>query len=478
MSFRAATTAGVEPRGWYSMSTATANEDQSAWQALELEQDLLLDILGRLSITDRVKFCSVSHSWTRAIESCCNPFDTTTVTAATANKPSFIRWVERRKTTIKQLAVTPSVASSSPGQRPYLSGMTALQQYRDFGNVQCSTLGDLQPTVHQLNANLFLLPCSWEGQRCIDPNTGLNLVHLTALRSLGLHAVSSAGDRAPIVVSVKLPETNNLEQLSLTLDPAVVTAFQWSGGWHALQRLKLSSICSQAEIDTIVHCINLVELDVGMDADSQARPLLDVPAYDYKLDVSGVGELQKLETLDLTLKSCYLLNAHHLQSLPALQELSVSMAGDVFGLQVAVLFRPQSSPAASVQFELEKLKHVKLQMHSVFDVTDCLEGLHLVGFLRSLHVVLTQSSSRSPSEAHWAIKSGSVLARAASLQHLKIECTSMLIRCLPPQLKTLDISAKKINIESHLRLPLSQLCTCLEPAHLRQHCSLCCPRSL
>lgn len=443
------------------MSTATANEDQSAWQGLELEQDLLLDILGKLRIADRVKLCSVSRSWTKAIESCCNPFDTTTVTAAAATKSSFSEWIERRKTTITQLAVTPSAASSSPAQRPYIGGMTALQQYCDFGNVQCGTLEDLQSTVQQLNANLFLLPCSWEGQRCIDPNPGVNLVHLTALRSLGLHAVSSAGDRAPVVVSVKLPQTTSLESLSLTLAAGVVTAFQWFGGSHALQRLKLSSICSQAEIDTIVQCTNLVELDVGIDADSQARPLLDRPAYDYKLDVSGVRELQNLEKLDLTLKSCYLLNAHHLQSLPALQELSVCMAGDVLGLQVAVLFRPQFGPDASVQFELEELKHVKLQMHSVFDVTDCLEGLHLVGFLCSLHVVLTQSSSRSPSEAHWAIKNGSVLARAASLQHLKVECTSMLIRCLPPQLKTLDISAKKINIDSNLRSPLSRLCTCV-----------------
>lgn len=452
----------------------TTEPSTGVWQGLDLEKDILLEILGRLSTSDKVKLCSVSRSWMDTVEACCNLWQQTTVTAAQASSSQLERWIYTRRKSVMSYTVEPQLVQSSPDavlaapiQRPYLTDMAVLQAYYDFSNnARLSSLENLPSTLQQLEAHVVLpsetLP--WRNPGDLhDVNCIVDVEQLTQLANIKIHATASLG-RSPMLMVLRLPDTHTVSLMSVTISPETWVTIHWSGGFQGLRHLSLSSICSQAQVDAIVQCTNLEKLKLGIDIDNEARSLLDSVDYDYKLDVRKVRQLCKLQVLDLTLVSCYLLNAQYIQCLPSLQTLSVSMVGDR-GTEVAVLFRPEGIPDMRVQFGLNKLKHVMLQMHSVFDITDCLEGLQLVGVLHSLHVILTHSSTRNPSEAHWAIKEGSVLARAVSLQHLKVECTSMLLKCLPPQLCSLHICARKINVQSHLRLALSKLDKCVLDAN-------------
>ena len=447
------------------MSIPGALSEASVWQGLDLEKDVLLDILDKLSTGDKVKLCSVSRSWTNTIESCCNPWQRTTVTEQQAAASCFEDWIVRRRNLVTHLDIQPdgtqeSLPIGKHTQRCYLRHMTALQRYQDLsGKAKLSSLNGLPPPVQQLEANVVLPADTWNNVEHLDDiDCVVDLKQLTQLESVKIHATAGMG-RSPMLMLVRLADSHVLAKFSVTVMPDTWVTIHWSGGMHRLTHLSLCSICSQAQVDAIVQCINLEELTIGIDSENEARFVLDPVGYDYKIDVCKVKQLHKLQALNLTLVSCYLVGAQYIQCLSSLQTLSVSVVGDR-GTEVAVLFRPEGLPDTHVQFGLDKLQHVQLQMHSVFDITDCLEGLQLVGSLLSLHVVLTHSSSRNPSEAHWAIKDGSVLARAVSLLHLKVECTSMLVKCVPPKLSTLHICAKKINVQSHLQVALSQLDSC------------------
>lgn len=448
--------------------SSTLSNTANGWQDLDLEKDVLIEILSKLSTIDKVKLCSVCQSWKSTIEDGCNPWQQISVTATQASSSAFEYWVGLRHSSITHFIVDRPSQQGLPlisPSRPYLQQLTQLQTYQDCGGVGLSSLEDLQPALQQLEANMVLPLDQGIKDESECSSCQVILEHLTQLTSLKVHASVEIGyTGVPMLVWIHLGDTSSVATLCTTLSPMFgskkLISIHWSGAFQQLRQLCLSSICSQAQVDAIVQCKNLEKLTVSVNTDNEARTFLDDLDGSYKIDVCKVRQLQKLQVLDLTLVSCYLHNAQYIQCLPALQNLSVSMNNDMSG-EVAVLFRAEGDPAAVVQFELEQMQHVKLQMHSVFDVTDCLEGLQLVSRLRSLHVILTHSSSRNPSEAHWAIKSGSVLARAVSLQHLEVNCTSMLIKCLPPLLCTMHIHARKIHIQSHLRVALSQMDECI-----------------
>ena len=303
----------------------TAEPATGVWQGLDLEKDILLEILGRLRTSDKVKLCSISRSWRDTIEACCNPWQQTTVTAAQASSGQLERWIHRRRKLVTSYTVEPQLVQSSPIaviaapiQRPYLTHMTVLQAYSDFSNnAQLSSLENLPATLQQLEAHVVLpaetLP--WRNPGDLrDVNCVVDVEHLTQLASIRIHATASLG-KSPMLMVLRLPDTQTVSLMSVTISPETWVTIYWSGGFQGLRHLSLSSICSQAQVDAIVQCTSLEKLRIGIDIDNEARSLLDSADYDYKLDVCKVRQLCKLQVLDLTLVSCYLLNAQYIQCL-------------------------------------------------------------------------------------------------------------------------------------------------------------------
>ena len=157
----------------------------------------------------------------------------------------------------------------------------------------------------------------------------------------------------------------------------------------------------------------------------------------------------------MQVEDAFLEGAHNLLALRRLQDLSLQLGG-----QAAVVFSRHASDQIQLPLQPRNVRRVRLDMHSVFDCTDCLEGLQLTAEVEQLTVTLTSDTSRTPHEVHWAIKPDSLLARASALSELNLTCTTMLIRTLPPVLTRLWVKAKAISISSYLKGPLKQLNTC------------------
>lgn len=157
----------------------------------------------------------------------------------------------------------------------------------------------------------------------------------------------------------------------------------------------------------------------------------------------------------MQVNDAFLEGAHNLLALRRLQDLSLQLGG-----QAAVVFSRHANAQMQVRLQPRRVRRVRLDMHSVFDCTDCLEGLQLTAEVEHLTVTLTNDTSRTPHEVHWAIKPDSLLARASALSKLHLTCTTMLIRTLPPVLTHLWVKAKAISISSYLKGPLEQLNIC------------------
>ena len=430
--------------------SSTTDLDADVWQNLSLEQDVLLQIFDKLSSTQLVKLSGVSRGWRQSMTTFCNPWQTCNISAAQAKSHSFSLWVKARGNSIKYLSI------DSPGQempvgadnRNFLLHMGQLNSYRDGAGISVQTLAHLQPSIqHVFATGQVLTPRGIASDKVFIVNLG----HLTALKHLQLQIQG----QLPVSIldaQVKLAEESLIESLKLTTIPDMRSLVPYPGVFHALVSLHLSVITRQAELEQIMQMLSLVELTFGVNTTDTA---LDTAQQNDNMDIYHIGNLIKLKKLDLSLLCCYLRNAHMLQRLPDLQQLSISMTDEV-----GVLFRPEDGSSFGLPSMLSKLQHVELSMHSVFDVTDCLEGLQLIASICSLHVTLQQSSSRGPAEVHWAIKEGSVLARAVCLQNLQIECTSMLIKLLPPKLRSLHVTARKVNVQSDLKVALSMLDVC------------------
>ncbi len=429
-------------------SASLAGEDDvSGWQNLSLEHDLLLQVFERLSSSQLAKLSSVSSGWRRTTTTLCDLWQRLDINPVQAKSASFAAWVEARGQSVRQLSIVPQGDWGVPQScdRQFLASMGHLEVFIDGTRISTENLQQMQPSLQEIQAvcevNDLLLGCGT-----------LNLSHLTGLRKLEL----CIDTQLPVnlrIVEVQLAQEACVEMLKLVSMPDMAILSLCPGPFQHLRSLYISVIVNQKQMEDIMDIATLMELTIGVDTDEQ---LQREPADGvYNVDVSHIGNLVNLRQLDLRLISCYLKNGHLLQRLPELQQLSFSMTD-----QVAVLFRPEDGSTYGLPCMLNKLQHVQLSMHSVFDVTDCLEGLKLITTIRSLHVILQQSSSRGPSEVHWAIKEGSVLARAVSLQHLRVECTSMLINVLPPQLRSLHVTARKVNVQVNLRIALSMLDAC------------------
>ena len=147
--------------------------------------------------------------------------------------------------------------------------------------------------------------------------------------------------------------------------------------------------------------------------------------------------------------------ADSLLALRSLQDLSLILHGEA-----AAVFSRHTPENPAVAWAPRRLRRVHLDMHSVFDCTDCLEGLQLTSEVKSLRVTLLNDASQTPHEVHWAIKPDSLLARATSLQELRLTCTSMLIRVLPPALTSLSVCARAISVSRQLEAALTRLSQC------------------
>lgn len=435
------------------MVLAESAADESAggvWQDMSLEQDVLLQIFEKLTSSELVKLSGVSTGWRQAMNTQCDPWQELHVNSSQAKSNSFALWVKARGNSTKHLNID-TQAGSSPvpegvHKRCFLTHMRQLQSYKEGALIKLEGLRQLRPSVQHISA---------VGQAQSPDASGripaIDLRHLTNLQQLELHV---QGDFPDVhgSVEVQLAEQSPIEHLTMTPFLAMRSVVLHPGSFHALRSLHLSVITQQEQLNNIMNMLSLEELTIGVNT-ADNSPLVEDQVDD--MDICNVSNLVNLRRLDLTLLCCYLKNAHMLQRLPELQQLSISMTDEV-----AVLFRPEDGSHFGLPSMLNKVQHVRLEMHSVFDVTDCLEGLQLIATIRSLHVTLQQSSARGPSEVHWAIKDGSVLARALCLQHLQVECTSMLIKLLPPKLTSLHVTARKINVQTDLKVAWSLLEFC------------------
>ena len=422
-----------------------ASEDVAAdWQNLGLERDVLLQIFKKVGSTGTIQLSGVSSGWRHTINTVCGTWSDLDVTARQSQSDSFAAWVARCGNSIRHLKISTSVGqqnsySISGLQEDYLPKMTGLKSYTNVAGASMESLSQLASSVSSIEAK-FVVPAD-----ILDPQVALEtLSHITQL-SLYCQTVI----KSPAHVYLQLPKTSVLERLTLTSYGCSWVDFHLlhSASFQDLKSIHLSFISTQIQLEQIMQMTSLEFMHVGIDTDGSA--------LGDGVDVAGIEALVNLQHLQLCLHTCYLKNAHRLQRLPQLRRLGIDMSD-----QVAVLFRPEDGSRFAQKCLLNNLEHVELMMHSVFDVTDCLEGLGIVSRLSSLRVVLQQSSSRGPSEVHWAIKEGSILARAINLRHLHVKCTSMLINLLPPKLESLHVVAKKVNVRTDLRTALSSLAIC------------------
>ena len=437
--------------GMLEPAAAACEDDVSGWQNLSLEHDLLLQVFQKLSSSQLVKLSSISSGWRRTTITLCDLWQRLDISPVQAKSASFAAWVEARGKSVRQLCIVPQGDWGLPQScdRQFLASMGHLEVFKDGTKISMESLQQMQPSLQEIQAVCEVNNLVVDADGCGT----LNLSHLTGLRKLEL-CIDTLPPANMRNVEVKLAQEACVETLKLvsTSDMAVLSLCP--GQFQHLRSLYISVIISQKQMEDIMDIASLMELTIGVDTSDEQ--LLREPADGHdNVNISHIGNLINLRRLDLRLLSCYLRNGHLLQRLPELQQLSFSMTD-----QVAVLFRPEDGSTYGLPCMLNKLQHVQLSMHSVFDVTDCLEGLKLITTIRSLHVILQQSLSRGPSEVHWAIKEGSVLARAVSLQHLQVECTSMLIKLLPPQLRTLHVTARNVNVQVNLRIALSMLDAC------------------
>lgn len=428
-----------------------ASEDVAAdWQNLGLEQDVLFQIFEKVGSTKTIQLSGVSSGWRDTINTVCSTWSNLDITARQSQTDSFAAWVMKYESSIKHLKISTSVGQqswySTKGVKgDYLSSMTGLQGYINEAGASMESLSHLPSSTSTVEAKFVV------SADILDPRIDLGTLSLITKLSLDCQTVSKCHTK----VYLQLPNTNSLEMLTLTSYgfSRVDFCLLHSASFQALRFIHLSFISTQNQLEQIIQMSTLESMHVGIDTDRSA--------LGDGIDIAGIQALVNLQQLHLCLHTCYLRNAHMLQRLPQLRTLSIDMSDDV-----AVLFRPEDGSRYALPCLLNNLEHVELVMHSVFDVTDCLEGLGLVSRLPSLRVVLQQSSSRGPSEVHWAIKDGSVLARAANLRHLHVECTSMLINLLPPKLESLHVVAKKVNVKTDLKSALSSLAICHLKARL------------
>ena len=426
-----------------------SEEVAADWQNLGLEQDVLLQIFEKIGSTGTIQLSGVSSGWRHTINTFCNIWIDLDVTAHQSQSGSFAAWVARCGSSVRHLKISTSVGqnwySTGGVQGDYLPSMTGLESYTDRAGASMETLSQLASSVSSIDAK-FIVPAD-----ILDPHIALEtLSHITKL-SLDCQTVPKRHTN----VYLLLPNTSVLKTLTLTSYGFSQVDFHLlhSKSFQDLTSIHLSFISTQNQLEQIMQMTALEFMHVGIDTDRSA--------LGEGVDIAGIEALVNLEQLHLRLHTCYLKNAHRLQRLPQLRKLGIDMSDDV-----AVLFRPEDGSRFALKCLLNNLEHVELVMHSVFDVTDCLEGLGLVSRLPSLRVVLQQSTSRGPSEVHWAIKEGSILARAINLRHLHVECTSMLINLLPPRLESLHVVAKKVNVKTDLRTALNSLAICHLQARL------------
>ena len=422
-----------------------ASEDVAAdWQNLGLEQDVLLQIFKKVGSTGTIQLSGVSSGWRHTINTVCGTWSDLHVTAHQSQSDSFAAWVARCGSSVRHLKISTTVGkqnwySTNGVQGDYLPKMTGLKSYTNVAGASMESLSQLASSISSIEAK-FVVPA-----HILDPHIALGtLSHITQLL-LDCQAVS----KPHTTVNLQLPNTSVLKQLTLTSYGFSRVDFHLlpSTSFQDLKSIHLSFISTQNQLKQIMQMTSLEFMHVGIDTNRSA--------LGDGVDIAGIEALVNLQHLYLCLHTCYLKNAHRLQRLPQLRRLGIDMSDEV-----AVLFRPEDGSRFALKCLLNNLEHVELVMHSVFDVTDCLEGLGLVSRLPSLRVVLQQSSSRGPSEVHWAIKEGSILARAINLRHLHVECTSMLINLLPPKLESLHVVAKKVNVKTDLRTALSTLAIC------------------
>lgn len=427
---------------------STDEGETSVWQNLALEQDLLLHVFEKLSSSQLVRLSTVSRGWRHTMTVLYDPWPKIEVRHAQARSASFAVWVRARERCVRHLSIADEEVEIPPQSedRQFLASMRHLQTFQDGVGVNMDSLQYLQPSLEAVQA-----VCQVDLSNLDDQGCGtLDLTHLLGLTQLELHM---KGQYKPVCMRVQLAKEAPLEVLKLISVSNVTPSSLCPGLFQHLRSLYLSAITSQEQLEDVLSMTTLEELTVGIDTcDGQ---VVEVPDGHDHVNFSNVGNLVNLRQLDLMLIDCYLVNGHLVQRLSQLQQLSLSMTDSV-----AVLFRPEDGSHYGLPCMLNSLQHVQLSMHSVFDVTDCLEGLQLISSLRSLHVSLQASPARGPSEVHWAIKEGSVLARAVSLQHLQVECTSMLIKVLPPKLRSLYVTARKINVQADLKIALSMLDAC------------------
>lgn len=430
-----------------------ASEDVAAdWQNLGLEQDVLLQIFEKIGSTGTIQLSGVSSGWRHTINTFCGIWSDLDVTAHQSQSSSFAAWVARCGSSVRHLKISTPVGqqywySTSGVQGDYLQSMSGLESYTNRAGASMETLSQLASSISISSVEAkFVVPAD-----ILDPQIALEtLSHITKL-SLDCQTVPKCHTN----VYLRLPHTSVLERLTLTSYGFSQVDFHLlhSDSFQNLKSIHLSFISTQKQLEQIMQMTALEFMHVGVDTDRSA--------LGEGVDMAGIEALVNLKQLQLCLHTCYLKNAHRLQRLPQLRKLAIDMSDDV-----AVLFRPEDGSRFALKCLLNNLEHVELVMHSVFDVTDCLEGLGLVSRLPSLRVVLQQSTSRGPSEVHWAIKEGSILARAINLRHLHVECTSMLINLLPPKLESLHVVAKKVNVKTDLRTALSSLAICHLKARL------------
>ena len=431
--------------------SAADDTNDSVWQNLSLEQDVLLQVFCRLSGTKLVQVSGISKGWWHILTCNCRPWQSLDISNSQATSDSFALWLDTRGADVKHLSIRPPCDTASahdPDSRCFLTSLEQLQSFSDTAGSCVETLQFLPPSVESVQARFAT---------CVTPQDKrlLALTQLTQLKSLSIELIPVEVDAEETTggfdlrqdIQIVLAEQPPISYMKLMRNAVCNIAASGSQGcFDALTRLHLSVICNQSQLDHIMRIESLEELVLDIDTSGHDS---------YHIDVCHIGRLVNLRRLSLNLICCLFRNAHMLQRLPALHQLSFSMTDDV-----AVLFRPEDGSSYNMPCLLSNLKHVELRMHSVFDVTDCLEGLQVVDTISSLSVSLQQSTSRGPSEVHWAIKEGSVLARAACLHFLKVECTSMLIKLLPPKLRSLIVSAREINVQASLKPALNMLEVC------------------
>ena len=418
-------------------SEVPADEQSSKWQDLELEQDVLRQIFERIGSTQQVKLTGVSSAWREIINTTCIPGESFEVSSSQSQSESFAAWADAHGSSVRHLKVIPSSPKTPSFDGSFLLDMTRLQSYLSLVHAGAGILRQMPTSVKHLNVKLDITEDLHNCQICLGSFINLTKLALQCRRTHESNAIISLPETA-MLQSLELSSSNNLP-LDFHLLPSPCL--------KSLKSLQISFISTQGQLEHLMTMTTLEELSLGIDT--------DLSKYGDSIDITGIEAMANLTRLNLQLHTCYLRNAHMLQRLPQLQHLGVDMSDDA-----AVLFRPEDGSSFALPCQLDNLQHIELGMHSVFDVTDCLEGLRLVSRIPSLRVILLQSSSRGPSEVHWAIKEGSILARAVQLRHLHVSCTSMLINLLPPSLKSLYVVAKKINVKSDLCSALNMLDGC------------------